>query len=166
MTDTSDMNRHTSVGRSDTMAMSDQPQQRRPAWLWIVAIVATAAAAAGVTLALTSGSKPEPPAATSATTASRSAEPEPEDEYINFLAGSGYFPANVDGDAHSVWLRTGRTACSLLKVNGDVVAARFDIYESIIDYSAQGAAEPDLAERAVAVVEGASRFLCPEVPVS
>lgn len=127
------------------------------------ALAVLVVAAATVT-ACSSPAEEARPAATPTTT---TPAPDPEDSYIAFLAATDLFPGNVASDARAVWIRTGRTACDVLEGNGgDITDARFKVYRSIIDYSAEGAADPDLAERAVAVVDGASQFLCPDVPAS
>jgi ABC-type transport system substrate-binding protein len=138
---------------------------RKRRWPWMAAVLlVVVAATVAVTLALTRGTNTSAPA--SDTEETSVAETPPEDLYINSLAASGLFPSNAAGDARDVWIRTGRAACDLLESNGDITATRFEIYTTIIEYSRQGSADPDLAERAVTIVDGASRYLCPDVPAS
>lgn len=123
-------------------------------------------AAFAATLVLTGcSSEPEPQVDLPSSTA-HTAEPSPEDSYIGALDESGHFPANVTGAARGAWIRTGRKACTMLEVNGDVAGTRSEIAQSLADFNGQGMAEPGLAERAVAVVDAASRYLCPDVAVS
>lgn len=108
---------------------------------------------------------PEPPAARPSSTTTTTPPPSPEDSYINTLDRTGLIPG-VTGSVRSVWIRTGRTACRLLKINGNVVTTRIKIGGMLVDYSGEGWAEEGLAERAVAVVAAAQLHLCPEVSAS
>ncbi|PRX47077.1 hypothetical protein B0I33_106175 [Prauserella shujinwangii] len=103
----------------------------------------------------------EPPALTRTTAPSPA--PVSDDGYLDALAGSGQFPADVATGARDLWLQTGRMACDLLEsTNGDIIATRRGVGESLIKNSDESWATQNLTERSETIVEAAKRHLCPE----